>query len=112
MEEALKRFLSRADIGIILITQDYADMARHVIEGHKAPIPTILEIPSKDSPYDPNKDSLLKRARYTNTSIIVVGPYFNIIYPITYTLIFAFFKISIFLKKTFSDINRFKKEEL
>jgi len=63
VEEALKRFLGRSDIGIVLITQDYADMARHVIESHTAPIPTILEIPSKESPYDPSKDSLLKRAK-------------------------------------------------
>merc|ERR1712008_229525 len=26
-------------------------------------LPAILEIPSKDSPYDPNKDSILRRAK-------------------------------------------------
>ena len=44
-------------------SKDYAEMARHVIEAHTAPIPTILEIPSKESPYDPTKDSILKRAK-------------------------------------------------
>ena len=46
------------------ITKDYAEQVRHVIDSHKAPIPTILEIPSKEKPYDPEKDSLLKRAKY------------------------------------------------
>merc|ERR1712228_762319 len=59
IEEALKGFLSRSDIGIVLITQDYADKVRHVIDNHTVPIPTILEIPSKDNPYDPEKDSVL-----------------------------------------------------
>lgn len=27
------------------------------------PIPAILEIPSKDTPYDPSKDSILSRVR-------------------------------------------------
>lgn len=30
---------------------------------HSQPIPAVLEIPSKDAPYDPNQDSLLKRVR-------------------------------------------------
>ena len=33
------------------------------IEGHTAPVPAILEIPSKDHPYDPTKDSILRRAK-------------------------------------------------
>ena len=63
IEETLRTFLSRSDIGIVLITQDYAEQVRHVIDSHTAPIPTILEIPSKEKPYDPEKDSLLKRAK-------------------------------------------------
>ena len=38
-------------------------MIRHVIDRHDKPIPAILEIPSKDHPYDPNKDSILRRAK-------------------------------------------------
>ena len=45
------------------ILQDYADRVRHIIDTHILPIPTILEIPSKEKPYDPEKDSVLKRAR-------------------------------------------------
>ena len=30
----------------------------------KQPVPAVLEIPSKDSPYDPNQDSLLLRVKH------------------------------------------------
>lgn len=36
---------------------------RHIIDAHTAPIPAVLEIPSKDFPYDVSKDSILKRAK-------------------------------------------------
>lgn len=60
---ALKDFLNRKDIAIILITQTYAELVRDIIDSHTEVIPSILEIPSKESPYDANKDSLLKRAK-------------------------------------------------
>jgi V-type H+-transporting ATPase subunit F len=31
-----------------------------MIDAYHQPFPTILEIPSKDHPYDPTKDSVLK----------------------------------------------------
>ncbi len=37
-------------------------MIRNLIAEHKEVIPTILEIPSKDSAYDPEKDTVLNRA--------------------------------------------------
>ncbi len=40
-----------------------AEMIRHVLDKHIEAIPAVLEIPSKDQPYDPTKDSILKRAR-------------------------------------------------
>ena len=40
-----------------------AELVRTTIDGHTAPVPAILEIPSKDHPYDPTKDSILKRAK-------------------------------------------------
>ena len=40
-----------------------AELVRTTIEGHTAPVPAILEIPSKDHPYDPTKDSILRRAK-------------------------------------------------
>jgi len=63
IEDTLKSFIRRDDIDIILINQTVAEMVRHVLDSHSAPLPAILEIPSKDSPYDPNKDSILRRAK-------------------------------------------------
>ena len=40
-----------------------ADRIRHRIDTYTAAFPTILEIPSKDHPYDPEKDSVLRRGR-------------------------------------------------
>jgi len=63
IEETFKSFLKRNDIDIILITQNVAESIRHLMDTHHGPIPAVLEIPSKDQPYDPQKDSILKRAR-------------------------------------------------
>jgi len=63
IEDTLKKFIRRDDIDIILINQNVAELVRTTIEGHTAPVPAILEIPSKDHPYDPTKDSILRRAR-------------------------------------------------
>lgn len=63
IEERFNAFLNRSDIAIILINQNYAELIRHAIDNHSKPIPAILEIPSKDCPYDPNKDSILRRAK-------------------------------------------------
>ncbi|PVD36130.1 hypothetical protein C0Q70_03103 [Pomacea canaliculata] len=46
-----------------LVVDKIAEMIRHVIDKHISPIPTVLEIPSKDSPYDASKDSILRRAK-------------------------------------------------
>lgn len=63
IEEQLRTFLSRKDIAIVLISQSIAEVVRYVIDAHTDPIPTILEIPSKDCQYDPSKDSILRRAQ-------------------------------------------------
>jgi V-type H+-transporting ATPase subunit F len=55
--------VKREDIEIVLINQVYAEIIRHLIDGHTAVTPAILEIPSKDLPYDPSKDSILRRAK-------------------------------------------------
>lgn len=34
-----------------------------MIDAHTSPVPAVLEIPSKDHPYDASKDSILRRAR-------------------------------------------------
>lgn len=63
IEDCFKRFLKRDDIDIILINQNYAELIRHVIDAHTSPLPAVLEIPSKDHPYDASKDSILRRAK-------------------------------------------------
>ncbi|XP_031838895.1 V-type proton ATPase subunit Vha14-1 isoform X2 [Nomia melanderi] len=63
IEDTFKRFIKRDDIDIILINQNIAEMIRHVIDSHTQPIPSVLEIPSKDHPYDASKDSILRRAK-------------------------------------------------
>nr|CAD7605881.1 unnamed protein product [Timema genevievae] len=67
IEDCFKRFVKRDDIDIILINQNVAEMIRHVIDSHTQPLPAILEIPSKDHPYDASKDSILRRARVIET---------------------------------------------
>uniref|UniRef100_A0A1I8BTL3 V-type proton ATPase subunit F n=1 Tax=Meloidogyne hapla TaxID=6305 RepID=A0A1I8BTL3_MELHA len=55
--------LGGIDIAIILINQHIAEMIRYQVDQHIASIPTVLEIPSKEMPYDASKDSILNRAR-------------------------------------------------
>ncbi|CAF2527635.1 unnamed protein product [Rotaria sp. Silwood2] len=63
IDETFKSFLNRDDIGIILISQYIAEMIRGTVDGHDKTLPAILEIPSKEHPYDATKDSILRRAR-------------------------------------------------
>ncbi|KAK3991305.1 ATPase, V1 complex, subunit F [Cladorrhinum sp. PSN332] len=64
IEAAFERFTNeRKDIGIVLINQHIADRIRHRIDTYTQAFPTVLEIPSKDHPYDPEKDSVLRRVR-------------------------------------------------
>ncbi|KAF2805496.1 vacuolar ATP synthase [Mytilinidion resinicola] len=53
----------RKDIAILLINQHIAERIRHRVDTYTAAFPSLLEIPSKDHPYDPDKDSVLKRVR-------------------------------------------------
>lgn len=40
-----------------------ADKIRQRVDTYTAAFPSLLEIPSKDHPYDPEKDSVLRRVR-------------------------------------------------
>ena len=62
IDTTLRGFLARPDIGIVLISQGAAERVRNVIVEHEATIPTILEIPGDDAPYDPEKDTIVVRA--------------------------------------------------
>ena len=48
-------------MAIVLVTQQIANLIRPLLDEYSAAFPTILEIPSKDHPYDPTQDSVLKR---------------------------------------------------
>jgi len=48
---------------VFSLSSQIAEMIRHVIDRYEEPIPAVLEIPSKDHPYDPTKDSILRRAK-------------------------------------------------
>lgn len=62
IETTLRSFLDRSDIGIVLISQNIAERVRNIIVEHTKVLPTILEIPSKDTPYEADKDTIVKRA--------------------------------------------------
>lgn len=63
IEDAFKRFTEREDIAIVLINQYIANEIRPVLAKFSAPVPAVLEIPSKEHPYDAAKDSILQRVR-------------------------------------------------
>jgi V-type H+-transporting ATPase subunit F len=53
--------VNRPDVAILLINQHVANDIRHLIRDYNKVIPTILEIPSKDQPYDPTQDYIMQR---------------------------------------------------
>ncbi|KAK9446762.1 ATPase, V1 complex, subunit F [Limtongia smithiae] len=53
----------RKDIAVLLINQHIAEKIRYKLDGYTNAFPAVLEIPSKDHPYDPEKDSVLRRVR-------------------------------------------------
>lgn len=84
IERAFQSFTQeRKDIAVVLINQhvcgiifspclesfninlslQIAERIRHSVDTFTDPFPAVLEIPSKDHPYDPEKDSVLKRVR-------------------------------------------------
>ncbi|KAI1434676.1 ATPase, V1 complex, subunit F [Xylaria sp. CBS 124048] len=72
IEAAFDSFTTqRKDIGIVLINQHVADKIRYRIDTYTAAFPTILEIPSKEHPYDPEKDSVLRRVRRLFGEILI-----------------------------------------
>lgn len=47
----------------VLMSQQIAEQIRDTVDRFRDPFPAVLEIPSKDHPYDPEKDSVLRRVR-------------------------------------------------
>ena len=62
IEGAFTKMLANPEMGIIMISQNIAELIRNKIAEHEEVLPTIMEIPSKDVPYDPTKDTVLCKA--------------------------------------------------
>merc|ERR1711964_565078 len=57
LDEKFKEFVSNPSIAMIIINQNIASLLRpQIVARADIVLPSILEIPSKDSPYQPNKD--------------------------------------------------------
>ncbi|KAJ2920215.1 hypothetical protein MD484_g80, partial [Candolleomyces efflorescens] len=63
IEATFNEYTERKDIAILLINQHIAEKIRPTVDKYNKAFPTLLEIPSKDHPYDPSKDSILKRVQ-------------------------------------------------
>ncbi|MCJ1411135.1 H(+)-transporting V1 sector ATPase subunit F [Ptychographa xylographoides] len=64
IEEAFDSYTHhRKDIAILLINQHIAEKIRGKVDSYTDAFPAVLEIPSKEHPYDPEKDSVLRRVR-------------------------------------------------
>jgi V-type H+-transporting ATPase subunit F len=66
IEEAFRRFTNpdaKPAIGVLLLAQSVAGEIRHLLEEYNQIIPAILEIPTKDHPYDAGSDYLLQRVK-------------------------------------------------
>lgn len=60
IEETFRAFIRRSDVAIILINQNIADKIRHEIDRNNGSRVSVLEIPSKDVPFDSKNDYTLK----------------------------------------------------
>lgn len=63
LEEAFDRFTKRTDVAVLLINQYIASMIRAKIDAFESKSPAILEIPSKEHPYDPDQDAIHRRTK-------------------------------------------------
>lgn len=64
IEDTFKDFTNRDDVSVLLINQSIANTIRHLLDAYTRPVPAILEVPSKDQPYDPTQDSILARVKF------------------------------------------------
>lgn len=58
---AFKTLTSRDDISVLLITQSVASDIRYLMNSYDKVLPAILEIPSKDKPYNEAEDPIMQR---------------------------------------------------
>jgi ATP synthase F subunit len=53
--------------------EQIAEDIRFLLDAHTEAIPAVLEIPSKEHPYDSSKDSILRRARVRRFFMFTFG---------------------------------------
>ena len=63
LEEAFHLFTNRKDIAILIINQYVAARIRDTIDNYGGTSPSIIEVPSKEHPYEPDQDAIHRRAR-------------------------------------------------
>ena len=63
IEEAFHRFTTRSDVAVLLINQYIAGQIRSTLDAFEGKSPAILEIPSKEHPYDPEQDAIHRRTK-------------------------------------------------
>jgi len=59
----MRFLLFHGDYSPSVIRVQIAEKIRPLVDRYQKAFPALLEIPSKDHPYDPSKDSVLKRVR-------------------------------------------------
>jgi V-type H+-transporting ATPase subunit F len=62
IRDYFQELVSNKKIGIVLISQDVAERIRETLDAYDEIIPTVLEIPSKNTPYSIEKDSIMQKA--------------------------------------------------
>jgi V-type H+-transporting ATPase subunit F len=65
ISETFLRFTKRSDVAIILINQYVASLIRTTVDEFcdQSKSPAILQIPSKEHPYDPDQDAIHRRTK-------------------------------------------------
>lgn len=66
IEQAFLSYTQRKDIAMIMMTQTLANMIRNVVDDFARSgqfVPAVVEIPSKDVPYDAKKDPIMQRVQ-------------------------------------------------
>merc|ERR1712129_387527 len=76
IEEMFHDLTNRKEICMVLITQGIANI-RLTVDAYGASgkvVPTVLEIPSKEHPYDPQQDNIMRRvAVFMPTAMQAMG---------------------------------------
>lgn len=64
--EAFTEYTARKDIAMIMLTQSLANQIRNVVDDFARSgqtVPAVVEIPSKDVPYEAKKDPIMQRVQ-------------------------------------------------